>query len=113
MKILNENGYINFNKYVEYARYSDLLEEVIDSLGGKEILRCKYDSDYQGFVDVDVLLNDGRVFSYYYSYGSCDYCDQWEGEGYNYQEIKNEMLKECSIFDNIDFYNEWRNSVKE
>lgn len=58
-------------KMCEHARYSDNLENVVNSLNGQEVLRLQYLSDYQGDVDIDVLLEDGRVFSYQYYYGSC------------------------------------------
>jgi hypothetical protein len=89
------------------SRYGDILEDVLSFLNGKEILYKSYEDDYQGYVDVDMLLSDGRVFSYYYSYGSCSGCDEWEAEEYSNEKIKVIMIQEATFFDNIDMYNEW------
>ena len=103
---------IFIDKEVDNARYSGLLDELIDEQlgGGKAILRVKYLSDYQGYVDIDILLNDGKVFSYYYAYGSCSGCDRWEDVfGFdNNDKIKRVMLQECTIFDDIVQYKKWR-----
>jgi hypothetical protein len=53
------------------CRWEDALEAAINKLGGKEILFVNYQADYQGFLDIDVLLENGFIFSYRYSYGSC------------------------------------------
>jgi len=75
----------NFKLKAE-CRYSENVQEVLTKLGAKETLFINECDDWQGFLDVDVLLNDGRVFSYRYDYGSCSGCDEWEGEGYNNDE---------------------------
>ena len=95
------------------ARYSTFLNDVVNELKGVNVLRLEYDeSDYQGFVDIDVLLENGKVFSYMYNYGSCSGCDTWEAEGYSYEQIKQIMLKESTMFDNIELYNKWRLMVE-
>ena len=110
-RFMDNDKKINIYKAVDNVRYSGLLDEIINDKfgGGKEILRLKYKSDYQGYVDIDVLLNDGKVFSYYYSYGSCSGCDRWSGEyGSDYESIKRVIIQECTIFDNIYQYKKWR-----
>lgn len=102
---------LNIKEMCDYARYSDNLEKVINDLNGKEILRLDYESCYQGYVDIDVLLKDGRVFSYVYYYGSCPGCDDWEDRELTDEEIEKEMLEEGTIFKDIDSYQEWRNKV--
>lgn len=111
--INNFNKELNINNEVENARYSNLLQEVVEELVGKKLLRKEYESNWQGFVDVDVLLTDGRVFSYKYYYGSCSGCDEWESEMYTDLEIKNIMLKEATIFNNLIDYNKWREKVNK
>lgn len=101
---------LDLEALTEHARYSDVLQKINVDLGGKEILDLKYDRDYSGFVDISVLLDDGRVWSYYYSYGSCGGCDEWEGDGHSNLAIKMIMMKESTYFDNIVQYNEWRKS---
>ena len=65
----------------EQCRYADDLDILIESLGGyKRVLRLDYEADYSGHVDVDLELNDGRIFSYQYWYGSCSGCDDWEAD---------------------------------
>ena len=71
---------INICEEVDGCRYCSNLQKVIDRLGGEKILRLEYESDYQGYVDIDVLLSDGTVMSYYYSYGSCSGCDSCDAE---------------------------------
>lgn len=93
---------------VEHARYSECLEDVINELGGVEVLRLAYEADWQGFVDIDVLLEDGRVFSYKYYYGSCSGCDEWEDRNLDHHEIKEVMLLEAAFMSSLEAYNEWR-----
>jgi|WetSurSiteA1Bulk_404760.scaffolds.fasta_scaffold12997_4 hypothetical protein len=62
------------NKFeISYGcRWEEYLEEAIEKLGGGEkVLRIRYEADYQGFLDIDILLKDGRIVSYEYTYGSC------------------------------------------
>lgn len=98
---------------VDGARYSTFLNDVINELKGVKVLRLEYESDYQGFVDIDVLLENGKVFSYMYNYGSCSGCDTWEAEEYNDEQIKQIMLKDSTTFDNIELYNKWRLMVED
>lgn len=98
MKILKTN-----------SRYSDVLESLLKKLKAKQVLREHSIDDWQGEVDVDVLLEDGRVFSYYYSYGSCSGCDGWEAEGLDDGQIEAEMAKDATYFDNIEQYNQYLN----
>lgn len=53
------------------CRWEDALQSALNKIGGKEILFVNYLSDYQGFLDIDVLLENGYIFSYRYDYGSC------------------------------------------
>lgn len=96
---------MNYN--FDGCRYSSCLIDLLTQLQAVQVLFEKYDNDYQGFVDVDVLLSDGRVFSYAYSYGSCSGCDEWENLGLSTEEIKKTMLTEATIFNSIEEYNKW------
>lgn len=100
-------------KLVDEARYSGNLERVVNSLLPKRILRVVFESDYQGFVDIDIELKDGRVFSYKYYYGSCSGCDDWEDRELTDEQIEKEMLKESTIFKNLESYLKWRAKVSE
>lgn len=104
---------MDIQKMVDYARYSSHLEDVLAKLQAVEVLRVEYESDYQGFVDIDVLLADGRVFTYKYWYGSCSGCDEWESRELSSEEICEEMLKEATLYPNIELYKEWRATVKQ
>ena len=103
---------INICEEVDGCRYCSNLQKVIDRLGGEKILRLEYESDYQGYVDIDVLLSDGTVMSYYYSYGSCSGCDSWEAEDLDDAGIESAMLQEMTFFSNIHEYNLWCEDVK-
>lgn len=93
------------------GRYSELLEEVLEELGVDKVLREDFEDDWQGYVDVDVLLNDGRIYSYKYWYGSCSGCDDWESDGLPDDNIKT-IMKNATYFGNIEQYEEWRNKCK-
>ena len=100
-------------QYTFEGRYADILKSVLDNLGAVEELRVNFEDDYQGFVDVDVLLSDDRVFSYMYNYGSCSGCDEWEDRGLSDSEIEEEMLSEAAIFDTREEYQKWRDTIKK
>ena len=104
---------LEISKMVEGARYSEVFEKVINDLGGTDVLRLDYESDYQGYVDIDVRLLDGRVFSYQYSYGSCSGCDDWEARDLTDDQVEAEMLRDATIFDGIEPYERWRERVKD
>jgi hypothetical protein len=102
---------LNIQKKCDQARYTDILEHLVNELCGEEILRLEYESSWSGDVDIDVLLKNGQVFSYYYSYGSCSGCDEWESLDLDDEEIEEEMLKGATFFDDIAQYNAWRKTV--
>jgi hypothetical protein len=89
------------------ARYSEHLETLVNRFHGVEVLRLEFEANYQGHVDIDVLLSDGRVLSYEYWYGSCSGCDEWESRDLSDEEIVSTMEQEATIFDNLEQYNEW------
>lgn len=96
-----------------HARYSSILESLLQSLHAVEVLRKDYESDYSGYVDVDVLLKDGRIFSYRYSYGSCSGCDEWEQRELTDTQIRHEMHRDATFFETRASYDLWREYVKE
>lgn len=99
---------MNIGNFVENARYSEILEKLVDNLGGVCILRCEYEAGYQGYVDIDVMLKNRQVFSYKYSYGSCSVCDEWESRHLSEDAILDEMQKGCYIFNSYVSYLIWR-----
>lgn len=99
-------------EYTFSGRYSGLLEDLLNELKAVKELRVDFEDDYQGHVDVDVLLADGRVFSYCYLYGSCSGCDEWEDRGLSDSEIKKVMLQEATIFDNAEQYEQFNENKK-
>ena len=90
--------------YTFSGRYSRTLEELLNDLGAVKELKVDFEDDYQGYVAVDALLSDGRVFSYKYSYGSCSGCDEWEDRDLTPNQIKNEMFQEATLFDDVNQY---------
>lgn len=103
-----EDCVLRINDMCDHARYAYVLEDLIIALKGKEVLYLKYESDYQGYVDIDVLLEDGRVFSYEYSYGSCSGCDDWEYRQLTDQQILEEMKKGATYFDKLEDYQKFK-----
>jgi hypothetical protein len=99
---MNEN-YINLGSLCEGARYSENLEVVINGLNPLCVLNLNYCSDYQGDVNIDVLLANGSVFIYDYSYGSCSGCDDWESRSLADDEIEEEMLNSAVIYSINDY----------
>ena len=95
------------------CRYGDILLNLLKHLNTKEILNLSYENDYQGYVDIDALLEDGRILSYKYYYGSCAGCDEWEALNISNIEIEEVMMKEATFFDNIDQYNKWLKMKQE
>ena len=93
------------------CRYGYNLLNVLCRQNTKEIMRLNYENDYQGHVDIDALLDDGRIFSYSYSYGSCAGCDNWESRELSDAEIEKEITNNATYFDNIDQYNKWRSTI--
>lgn len=91
---------LDLRELTERARYSDELQVLAERLKVKEILKLDYDSGWQGQVDVTALLEDGRVWSYIYFYGSCSHCDEWEGLGLDEEGIIRAMEKESTFFNN-------------
>lgn len=95
------------------ARYSECLETLLTELQADKVLYEDFKDDYQGYVEVDVLLKDGRVFSYRYSYGSCSGCDEWEDRGLTDEEIVQQMKIEATFFNNLSDYNAFLEKVPE
>ena len=102
---------LKISDMVDNARYSYLLERLIENLNGERVLYLNYESDYQGFVDIDVLLADGKVFSYMYWYGSCSGCDEWECINLSDEEIIKEMKRAATYFDNLNDYKIFANKT--
>ena len=115
----------NISKFFEETgisgcRYSSDFAELIEKMGDAEkILKERHEADYQGFADVDVLLLDGRVVSYTWSFGSCSGCDGWEAamENLPYDDERRrdfvllDMEKEITIFKSLETYIEWRETI--
>lgn len=94
------------------GRYSEILVDVLQKIGAIKMLREDFHDDYQGHVDVDALLSDGRVYSYCYYYGSCSGCDEWEAENYSGDKIF-EIMKDATYFDDMEQYKKWREKVDD
>ena len=103
---------LNICEKTDCCRYADILEAVVEKLNGVEILYLEYVSNYQGDVDIAVLLEDGRVFTYEYSYGSCFGCDDWEARELSDEEIENEMIEGAAIFKDRAAYDKFAKGAK-
>ena len=97
------------------CRWEEGVEYALELLGGgKEILRVSYEADYQGYLDIDVLLNDGRVFSYKYWYGSCSGCDAWEDATDDDVRIMcKQLVGGALIFQNLEECKKFLSSKKD
>lgn len=87
---------LNIIEATEDARYAYVLEEILNELGGKEILRLSYGPEE---VDIDVLLENGRVFSYYYNEDDCKWWDSIE-----LKHVREEMLDDSVGYVDIEHY---------
>jgi len=83
-------------KATEDVRYSSVLQEVIRELGGIEILRLTFGPEE---VDIDVLLENGKVFSYQYTSTDCKW---W----YLIEEkfVRDDMLEESVCYVSLEHY---------
>lgn len=105
---------LDINKACDYPRYGSILDAVIHELGGAKVLELNFETDYQGYVDISVLLESGEVWSYHYSYGSCSVCDEWEYKDLSDEEIGEVMKREATTFSSEDLWNIWNQSrIKE
>ena len=95
-----------------HCRYGEILQALLEELDAVVILREVSNCDYQGDVDVDILLSDGRLICYYYSYGSCSGCDTWEAESLTDEQIKEEMKTGATYFSSFDEYQQWNKMRK-
>jgi hypothetical protein len=79
-------------------------ENVVNDLGAKTVLFCDVDyCSYDGWLEFDILLDDGRVISYAYGFDSC--CDRLCGA--DKKKIKEDIKQESTFFDNIEQYDAW------
>jgi hypothetical protein len=85
------------------CRYSEILDKLLEHMGAVKVLRLESDCSYQGSVDTDVLLSNGRIFSYQYSYGSCSGCDTWEAKGYSDEQIMEDMKQGATEFSKEEY----------
>lgn len=114
IELIRANQVENVEDICHFCRYSDLLHTLLVHLGAKKLLFFEGDNDYQGFLDVDVLLKDGRVFSYKYTYGSCSGCDEWESRCLEEDQIIECMEQEATFFEDYRSYYKWAvNTRKE
>lgn len=97
----------------EGCRYFGDLLDLLVELDAEKVLRVEFEADWQGFLDCDVLLKDGRVFSYFYNYGSCSGCDEWENRDLTTKEIIDEIREAATYFSTYDSYLQWRSKVEE
>lgn len=102
---------MNFCNELDYCRYCDILGDVLTKLDSVEILYKDFDSGHSGYVDIDVLLKDGRVFSYNYLYGSCSGCDEWECRNLPRDDIEKIMKQEATFFDSLEQYKKWSENI--
>ena len=92
---------MKFNETVaSKCRYGDNAENI---WGDWNVLWEDSEDDWQGHAAF-LAEKDGKYVYYYWSYGSCSGCDNWESEGLNTEQIEKEMLKEATFFDNIKQY---------
>lgn len=88
------------NSIAAKCRYG---EEALRVFGEESelIWECS-EEDYQGNANILVRIDDlGReLFIHYeWTYGSCSGCDEWEGRDLTDFEIRQEMMRDCNVFD--------------
>lgn len=87
------------------CRYSENVYSLLKKLHAVEVLDFTCNNDYQGDMDLSVLLEDGRVFSYAYSYGSCSGCDDWEARSLTDKQIEDEIARDATYFSDVSSFN--------
>jgi len=81
------------------CRYGGVVEGIFGE--GNVLWENSY-SDYQGYANILVLMPDGRVGYYHWSYGSCSGCDSWEAEGLTDSQIAAEIRATTAWFSNVE-----------
>lgn len=87
---------LNIVEATDHAKYSEILEEVIDELNGVEILRLSYGHEE---VDIDVLLENGMVFSLHYDSDDCNWWDKIQEKF-----VKEEMWGDSVCYGSLEMY---------
>lgn len=91
-------------------------EDVFNEMGAEKIL---YNSvsywGYGGWLDIDILLKNGKVVSYEYGFDSCcdrlDYC--WDEDESSCDEIADDIRTHITTFDSIDQYIAWVDTLPD
>ncbi len=113
-KIIQDPSVSDFLKVTDDITWGDALAQAVKELGGvKEVLYLEYSDDMQGMMDVDLVLRNGKVFSYKYYFGTCSACDMWQDKfgDMEYDDqvkaVTKAMKGEATIFNNLSDYSKW------
>jgi hypothetical protein len=93
-------------------RTKKLLEEVLVEYGAKEIIRIEEDGTYDGYLDVDFMLENGWILSLHLDYNyDFNSSGQYPFE-YSDEEIKWGIRTAIDYHLSMEEYEAWRNEVK-
>lgn len=104
-------GTLNIGSYMDYVdedRGRDFFENwecAFQDMGIDKVLYCSCSYwGYGGSLELDILLNDGRVVSYDYAFDSC--CDRLDYSS-EQKDIDDDIMQHATFFDDLVQYDSW------
>ncbi len=89
------------------CRYGNLLPKAFNDY---KIIWEHFLIDCQGCTEF-IAINKRKYIYYGYSYGSCDYCDEWIYRKLTDEQIISEMISSAMIMENKTQLKKWRNMI--
>jgi hypothetical protein len=78
------------------CRYGHIAGKIF---GNADIIWEDSESGWQGHAKILAAMPDNTFALYYWSYGSCSFCDSWERAEFTGEQIQEEMRKDTSYMD--------------
>jgi len=94
---------MTINKRLQIISRCSYAEYALSLLAGHEVLACEGEEDYEGSACILAERTTAEGFYTYlfltWSWGSCDYCDDWQARQLTGDEIIEEMRRSLALFE--------------
>ena len=80
------------------CRYGEIAERIF---GEADIIWEHSEVDYQGYATVLAAFPDGTFAHYFWSYGSCSGCDDWENRHLSDDQVEAEMRQGMAVIKDV------------